>query len=271
MAYDTIESSRDDGRPYFLYQFVRGAITTRLAASEDNLIVGGFTWTASPIAHGVIEQNGDIERSSLELEFPLDDTFAFGLLVPNTQVMTITVFRIHYSDVAAEMRQYWKGRLVGATSGEHTIKVTTESVFSSLRRPGCRVRVQRSCRHDHYGAVGCTLSRAAYEVAMSVTAISGLTLTIPAAAGGGYTNKLGAGIVNWNGIFGQIDYHSGTSVVLVTEIPGLEEALAGGAQAVLVAPGCSRALTRCVEFNNYLNFGGFKWLPKQNPFSTSIA
>jgi hypothetical protein len=272
MTYDAQEFSVKGGRPYFLYQFARGAVVTRLAASPVQLTVGGHDWEPSPIAHDILEQSGNVERSELEITLPLTDPFGIGLLSPQAEVMTCTIFRGHYSDLADELRQYWKGRLVGAHSTGTRIIMKTENVFTSLRRPGCRVRVQRTCRHDLYGR-GCNLDRADWDIAATITAVTGLNLTVPVA--NGYTDgKFRAGMVEWNNIFGYIDRHSGATLRLVTEIPGLDDAIAGGSQAAKIYPGCDRNLISefgCSSFANQLNYGGFRWIPTINPFTNSIT
>lgn len=272
MPYDAQEFSIKGGQPFWLYQFARGAVVTRLAASPVALTAGGQAWTASPITHDVVEQTGNVERSELEMSLPISDPFAISLLSPQTIVMTATLFRGHFSDGTGELRQYWKGRVVGARSNRTIVIIKTENVFTSLRRPGCRVRVQRTCRHDLYGH-GCNLNRADWDVAATITAMSGLVLTVPVAAG--YTSgKFKAGMVEWNGLFGFIEYHNGSALQLVSDIPGLDDAVAGGAQSCLIYPGCDRSLDGafgCTSFNNHLNFGGFRWIPQNNPFTTSIV
>lgn len=271
--YDDYEGSGADGQPFFMYQFARGAATpTYLAALPSNKVYDGITWTASEVRHEVLEQSGNVERNELELTFSISDTFAFGLLIPQFEITTVTVFRAHLNDPAQERRQYWKGRIVGATTTAEEIKVRTENVFTSLRRPGCRVRVQRPCRHDLYG-IECGADKNDFDHGVVVTAIAGLMLTIPAAAS--YAARtFEAGMILWNNIYGTVDYHSGTSVRLVTELPGLEEALAGGSQSAVLYDGCDRSLTGtrgCVHFNNVLNYGGFRWIPKLNPFTNRIV
>lgn len=272
MTYNAQEASIADGRPYWLYQFARGATVTRLVAAPVQVTVGGHTWDPSSIKHAELEQTGNVERSELELEFPLSDTFAFDLLAPATEVTTITLFRAHYSDGANELRQYWKGRIVGAESGGLTIKVKTENVFTSLRRPGCRVRVQRSCRHDHYG-LECGVDKTAFDVSATITAISGLALTVPAASGAP-DGRYNAGMVKWTTLYGFIESHVGSTLTLVSEIPGLEAALGGGSQAATLYPGCDRSqsdTTGCGFYSNDLNYGGFRWLPSNNPFNDSLV
>jgi hypothetical protein len=131
MSYDTPEASVKDGRPYFLYQFASSAGTTRLTSEPVDLTRdagdGDVTWTASPISHDKMEQNGNVEKQEIELTFPLSDTFAAGFLVPATAITTLTVFRGHHTDLTDELRTIWKGRVVGAHSGGQTITMLGES------------------------------------------------------------------------------------------------------------------------------------------------
>jgi Uncharacterized conserved protein (DUF2163)/Phage conserved hypothetical protein BR0599 len=273
MAFDPQEFSIKGGQPYWLYQFARGAAVTRLAAHPVALSVDGQVWEPSPISHDILEQTGNVERSELELILPLSDPFAITLLSLQTMVMTLTIFRGHFTDVTAELRQYWKGRIVSATSSGTEVRIKTENVFTSLRRPGCRVRVQRTCRHDLYGH-GCNLNKDAWAVAATITGISGVNLTVPVA--GGYpSGRFRAGMVLWQGNYGFVQAHSGTTLGLIADMPGLDDAfIASGAQACTIYPGCDRSLDSgfgCTSFGNHLNYGGFKWIPQTNPFTTSIV
>ncbi len=106
---------------------------------------------------------------------------------------------------------------------------------------------------------------------MVATAQDGLTLTVPLASDPLYVGKLAYGIVNWNGIFSLIEIHAGTSITLVVAIQGLGQAIIDdGPQDILVAVGCNRSHPRCVELENWLNFGGFHHMPDRNPFNSSI-
>lgn len=272
MTYAAYEESVHGGRPFFMYQFARRATTTRLAASKDDVTFDGDTWLKSSVTHDTLEQTGDVERNELELQLPISDTFAFNLLQPQTTVMTLTIFRGHRDDPDQEKRMYWKGRIVGPVSEESIVKIKTENVFTSLRRPGCRVRVQRTCRHDLYG-LECTLDLTDFAVACTITAMVGLNITVPVAAG--FTDgEYKAGMIKWNDEFGFISSHVGSSLRLVAEIPGLEEALSGGGQAATIYRGCNRNLVSangCSSFGNQLNFGGFRWIPQYNPFNSSIV
>ncbi|TGT72902.1 DUF2163 domain-containing protein [bacterium M00.F.Ca.ET.159.01.1.1] len=277
MSYDTPESSVDQGQPYFLYLLDNGVSPVRLTSDAAKILAdpegigSDQTWLPSPIAHADIEQTGNIEKNSVELTFPLSDVYAKTLLSPASEVTTVTVWRGHHTDLSGELRSVWKGRVVDAKSAKQNIKVSVESVFTSMRRPGCRARYQRTCRHALYFP-GCNLRVEDFEVSASVTAASGLTLTIPAAASqsDGYYK---AGLVIFDGLYGWIGDHTGGTITLIGIIDGLSEYVAAhGSAPVFIAPGCDLSESTCAnKFSNFLNYGGFKNMSDNNPFSQSIT
>ncbi|WP_210236335.1 hypothetical protein, partial [Mesorhizobium sp. M2D.F.Ca.ET.232.01.1.1] len=152
------------------------------------------------------------------------------------------------------------------------IKVSVESVFTSMRRPGCRARYQRTCRHALYFP-GCNIDVDDFKVAGTVTAVSGLALTVAEAAL--QTDQYyKAGLVIFNDLFGWIGDHIGSTLTLIGAIDGLAEYVtAHGSASVFIAPGCdlSTGPNGCAKFSNFLNMGGFEFMSDNNPFSQSIT
>lgn len=271
MSYETPESSVDQGQPYFLYLFDNGVKPYRFCSDPVVLTKMGENWQPSPVAHAEIEQTGNIEKNSNELTFPLGDQYARTLLVPANEVTSVTVWRGHHTDLSEEHRVVWKGRVVAAKSGKQNIKVTVESVFTSMRRPGCRARYQKPCRHVLYFP-GCNLNVDDFKTAATVSAISGLELTVSTAASqaDGYYK---AGLVIFAGLYGWVESHVGNKLTLVEMINGLEDWLAAnGSAPVDIAPGCDLSKGVCnTRFHNGLNHGGEPYLPNKNPFTESIT
>lgn len=272
MSYDTPEASVSDGQPYFLYLFDNGIEPVRLTSDATRLqrTVGdtAYWFEKSPIRHSDLEQNGSIEKASVDFAFPLSDKFARSLLPAASAITTVTIWRGHHTDLSEELRVVWRGRVVGTKDTGLSIAVSAESVFTSLRRPGCRARYQRTCRHALYFD-GCNLDKADFEVAATVTAIDGLVLTIPVAddePDGEYK----AGMIEFNGAFGFFVSHVGQTCTLLNEVPGLADATLP--VSVKIYPGCDLSITRCSErFDNVGNNGSFPFMPDENPFSISIV
>lgn len=271
MSYAEPETSIDKGEPYFLYLFDNGITQKRLTSEPNEVVRLGERWLPSPVAHADIEQTSNIEKNSVDLTFPLSDPFARSLTRPASEITTVTIWRGHRTDPDSEFRVCWKGRIITPKKAKQTIKVGVESVFTSLRRPGCRARYQRTCRHALYFA-GCNLNLADKKIPATVTAMAGdLSLTVPEAALSA-DGEYKAGLVIFNGLFGWIGSHSGNSLILIGSINGLAEAVAAsGSVAVEIAPGCDLSEARCAQLGNHLNHGGFKNLPNINPFTQGIV
>lgn len=275
MSYDIPEVSVADAEPYFLYQFSDTAGTTYLTSEPESIVRESQVWIPESISHSNVQITGNVEKNDLVMEVPLSSEFGQLLLLPATSIMTLTIFRGHHSDLTDELRPIWKGRVVGARSGKQTIRIVTESIYTSLRRTGCTARVQRSCRHALY-LPGCNLDKDLFAIPATITAISGLTLTVPEAEGSGIVDgQFKAGMFDFNGNWGFINYHVGTTIKIISEVPTLEDEFEVASPPILnitLYPGCDRSEDIChSRFDNILNYGGFKRRPKKNPFSGSVV
>jgi hypothetical protein len=276
MSYDTFDRSIDSGQPYFLYLLDNGVTKTRFTSEADLVVAdpeetgSGQSWKPSPIIHADIEQTGNIERNSVDLTFPLSDPYARTLLKPASEITTVTIWRGHRADPDEELRAVWKGRVVTATAAKLNIKVSVESAYTSLRRPGCRARYMRSCRHALYFP-GCNLNVDDWKVPATVSAATGgLVLTVAEAAAESDAFYK-AGLVIFDGIYGWIGEHIGDQLTLIGEVAGLAEAIeADGSAAVFIAPGCdlTPGPNGCAKLNNSLNYGGFWFMSDTNPFGS---
>lgn len=278
MTYATPENSTDDGAPYFLYLFNNGVTKHRFTNDADTKLADPEEtgtpqkWYKSSIAHTEIEQTGNIERNSVDITFPLSDAYARTLLKPASEVTTVAIWRGHHTDPDGELEVFWKGRIVDTTDSKLNIKVTVELASTSMRRPGCRARYMRTCRHALYFS-GCNLNLDDWKIPATVSAAAGLVLTIAAAAAQP-NDYYKAGLVIFDGLYGWIGSHVGSTITLIGEIEGLaDKVAAAGSAAVEIAPGCdlSTGPNGCAKFDNFLNFGGFEFLPDSNPFSSSIT
>jgi uncharacterized phage protein (TIGR02218 family) len=274
MSYASIETSPAGGRPYFLYQFSRGASVWRFTSrAADWVSQNGagdeITWAASTLSHGDVVQSAEIERGRLPLTFPLSDAFARRFLgTPGPTITTLTIFRGH-EQVPDEVVVHWKGRVIGAEVEGQRISLTCESIFSTLRRTGVRARYQRICRHALYG-LGCGLDIAAHLTAATVTTIAGRVLTVPEAAGqpdGWYR----AGVLRFEDNHGFIVDNVGETLRLSAAMPDLAAAMETAVTVpVEVAPGCDLRMSTCQsKFENLASFGGFPAIPGRNPFGGS--
>lgn len=271
MSYSDYETSVEDGRPFYLYQFASGAEVWRFAALEQVREANGETWDPRQIGHGSVVQSGDPRRVDLSVSMPISDPWARRFLGAPGDPMTITIFRGHHHDPSGDVVAWWKGRVISARTEGERILLRCESLFTSMKRQGVRAKYQRTCRHALYHG-GCRLALADWQAAGTVSAIGGrgVGLTVAEAAEA-EDGRFSGGILQFGDVMGMIARHAGATVRLFARMPALEaEVAANGSASVLLAPGCDLTRATCDrKFGNVLNFGGFPLIPGRNPFDGS--
>ena len=263
MTYATVETSAQSGRPVELYEFLNGTAAFRYTSADGDVVYGGNTYEAVPIARGAVEATSETARLALEITCARDlavlDMFT---VAPPEEVVSITLLRLHAGD--GEAITMWAGRVLNVTWNNDAADIHCESVYASLKRVGLRRLYQKGCPHVVYGT-GCALSRASYKATKTVSSVSGTTVSISSIGAvdayyaGGYLEWVSGGVTHRRAIRSQ----TGGSVVINFAVPGL----AGGASVDLY-PGCDHTLSTCAsKFANSENFGGFPFFPDKNPFA----
>lgn len=283
MTYPAIESSRQSGRPVFLYRMVQGSLVWLFTTAARVIEFGGEDYKPSSVSSTELKQSSEMAKDGIRLTFPRTDEFASQFLGYSPDlVTTVTVFRLHTSDPDSEAIVYWKGRVASSKAAGARIELECESIFTSLRRPGLRARYQRSCRHALYGR-GCRLDPEAFAVPGTLTAISAnaVTVTVPEAATYEDGWFFGGMLRASDGALRLIVGHSGSTITLSRPLARLAQdlALAGygndygnqyGSPVCKLYPGCDHSTATCLgKFDNLDNHGGFPFIPLKNPFGGS--
>jgi uncharacterized phage protein (TIGR02218 family) len=263
MTFATLETSGASGSPVELYEFTRGTSAWRYTSGAEEVTHNLRVYTPAPIQRGGIELGQEMGRAALEVRLArgldvADDAVAG---IPS-EVMALTIYRLHRGD--AEVAVAWMGRVLTADYRGVEVVLHCEPVFTSLRRIGLRRLYQLGCPHVLYGS-GCGVDPLDHQVQGAVSAISGVTVTVPAAdtpADGHFSG----GVLAWS-LYGAIQRrmiagHAGATLSLLGQPFGLE---VGG--TVILLPGCDHILATCsAKFDNSDRFGGFPNIPKKNPF-----
>lgn len=279
MAYTDQETSIQDGTPYFLYEFNTNSTTYRYTDYPETIVWNSLTWEPFPIKHTEVKQSNELSKNSMTVTIPIQGAFADIFLgwSPDHAV-SFTLRRGHFG--STDTLVYWKGRVSSHNLKQQMVELKCESIFTSMRRPGIRARYQRNCRHALYSA-GCGVDKATFAVAGSITAVTGLVLTVPEAASQSDGWFAGGALEFPDGSFRMITSHVGDQITIsrqnryLTDIFtstgwGLSWGQYWGGFAVTLYPGCDRTLNTCLtKFNNILNNGGFKWIPQKNPMGGS--
>lgn len=227
----------------------------------------GNTYVPTTITRGDMVQREDMNRQNLTLKIPFDNPMPeiYFKEVPDV-VAIVTMYRFEEDQSTSEpnVLVYWKGRIAGFKANGQEVTFDCESVFTSMRRTGNRAMYSVQCRHALYGT-SCGVDKAEYAITGTVTSINGIEVTLtltdpPEELSGQY---FVGGMMEYNGLFRFITNQGTGFVRLWREMPDLEVG-----NTVTVYPGCDRSLSTCKnKFSNVINYGGFPWLPKSNPFS----
>lgn len=266
MTYDARERSADLARPVEIYTFARGSIAWRFTSADRAVIVETQTYQPAVIRRSSIEQGPEISRSGMKLTVPRDFNIAdLYRIAPPSDTITLTLRQYHEGD--GEVAVIWQGRVLSVSFSGSEAEIELEPQSTSLRRTGLRRIYQKQCPFALYGP-DCKIDPAAYRVTGAVVTITGLTVSVLAAAAqpdgyyeGGYLEWLLApGVYERRFIF----EHTGSALVLDVQPLGLSVG-----EEVRIYPGCDHSLSTCnSKFGNALNYGGMPYIPLKNPFGS---
>jgi hypothetical protein len=255
-------------RPIELYRFVQDGVVNTFTSADEDVVYLAETYSAIAIGRSKIESKNELSKANIDVSLGINNTVARGWMNAESELpLVLTVFQ--QNELGTNV--IWKGRHAATKPRVSDIVFSFESIFTSLRRPGLRARVQRNCRHALYRR-GCGLDMADFAEVREATAVSanGLVVTIPTAAadpaGDYFTGILEA----TDGTMRFITSHSGASITLSRAIGSLVTALGSGPVNVTLYPGCDRSRGRCsARFGNLARNGAFPFIPIRNPFDGS--
>lgn len=238
----------------------------------------GEVYAPAAVQHSEVESKEDIARANLDITFDVYNDAARRWMKDSIEaIVTATVWQLHEDD---DVSVIWKGRLTGVRPSGVDIKLSFDSIFTSLARPGLGARYQRMCRHALYGR-GCKVAKSAHGVQGVPSAVAGAVVTVPEAAGYPDGWFSGGMIETPDGALRFVIGHAGAQLTLMRPMEslirlftqqgyGTSYGMIYGGLVVKLYPGCDRSRGTCnSKFNNLENYGGFDWIPTRNPFAGS--
>lgn len=269
MTFDAIESSIDQGRPVWLYDFDNAPMHWRYTSADADVLWNTYTWEHRTIAHDHIANTSETSRNDLTLKVAetLEFVQQYRVVGPSTPVL-LTVRKYHYGDANAVVEWYGRVSSVG-WPGQYCV-IVAQPATAGLQQTGLRRRVSINCEYPLYsiGEGRCNLLRSTVSVPATITAIT--TNTVSAAEVGthpdgyfvgGYIAWLSAdGVQQRRFVLG----HVGTVLTLLSGSYDLSVGL-----GVVAQPGCAHTVAACKAFGNLPNYGGLPYLPIRSPFDGS--
>lgn len=267
MGFDLIERSRRLGRPQALLRLTRGSLVERYTAADRDVEIGADTYTPLAVSRTPIRDGGERKKEMVTVTVPINaPCAAWWRPYPPTQPVLVTWLAKHYGDAEAVIE--WTGRVIDHKFLDTTLQLFCEQSRTLARKRGTPRRWQRGCDLALYsqGLGLCNVDKSLHDVAATLTAASGTTLTA-AAFGGVASGRLAGGWFEWTRPDGETDRrsivsHSGTSIVVNYGSADFAVDLVGTAYK-----GCKHTFADCdTEFDNAPNYGGSMYMPVRSPF-----
>lgn len=264
MTYTAYETATQTGAPVMLLYFAKGAVVWRYNTGPVDITVLGESWTSAPITPSKLSLTNDVVKDALELQFPMDNSFAAQFLAPNPDdEATVIIYRLHVVDEDEDAQVVWQGTASSAFLADKGITVTCEHISKRMARSSLMATYQGQCRHAVYSA-RCGLDRADFDYSATVDSVSGSLVTLQ--AGHGITDGALTGGEIQKGAYRRfIVLHSGDDLTLIRPLSGL-----AASDSVTLIEGCDRTMATCITKNNVENYGGFPWIPTINPFKNGL-
>lgn len=160
MTFDGRETSVADGQPVELYKLVLSGRTYYLTTAEEDVIVGGFTYAATPGLSRTpitLQQVGKVRTLDVTLE---RTNQAARVLVSNgipPRTATLLIRRVHRGD--AEAVQIWSGNIAKVRLDGVTLHLTVPNAMDvQLGAELPFAEISGTCQHVLYGAA-CGVNR----------------------------------------------------------------------------------------------------------------
>ena len=268
-AYDDAEQSAHGGSPVEGYKFTGTFNNYYYTSADQDVTIDGQLYETALISRKAIEV-GTQEDSHLDLELeipfdlPLATDYAFQISPPN---LTLEILRYHEgTNPASDWIVVWKGIVTSFSASGHIVKVRVPSIFSVfLNGEVPSVYYQNMCNHVLYDD-RCKLLSSSFQQDTTVTLVDIDLITV---ADDGFADGfLRAGeIVNTTKGERRLIIDNVSDVVTIN-FPFINAEVG---DSVSLFAGCDHAFTTCRDkFSNTLNFGGFPYVPSDNPFESEL-
>lgn len=267
MSYSSYENSEDLGNPLELYKFSSTSFNSNYYYNngEEDFIYLADTYTPENIKRSQPEIAQERSAQTITVQVPMDIGIAdkyLGYLPPTT--VWLTIYRVHRTD--GEVATFWTGKVTSVSRQQHELVFSCQPIDTAFEKVGLRRFYGAGCNHMLYDPNSCRVDKDLFKATGTITSFSGLTINssiFSSQPNGWWT----AGFMQRsNGEMRFITDHSGSTVTILYPFSNLQIS-----ETVDIYAGCDRKYPTCInKFNNKDNYGGFPFVPTDDPFKSGL-
>lgn len=270
MTFEAQETSRESGSVLELYTFIFGQEIFRFTSFQRDVTWQGFGYTSEPISRSKTTASIEGTAGQLTVTMPIDNPVPqkFIANVPG-KVGSVRVLRAHITDALEEAVVLFDGFVANVTlDGELEAKVLCNPNTNVFKRSGPRFTYLGLCNHILYDE-RCKVDISLFTFTGLVSSVVDSTITVNGASVlgadffvGGFARFPAGGTDDARMILAQ----SGDVMTLLIPF-----SLNVSGQDIDLFAGCAHDLTTCdVKFDAVLDYGGFPFVPRKNPFNVTL-
>ena len=230
-------------------------------------------FTPEHISHGRMKQNFEsVYDIDLEVTVPKENAIAkiFRGTSPQRTVW-LKIFSAQRG--SSDVKAIWVGRIRhGELISGTATKLLAEPIGTMVKRGGLRMNCQTMCNHFLYSpACGISVTDPNFTLP-SCTIQNGSKLEDGIIICDQLATKENEwfkhGFIELNDHFYMVTYHQGSKIKLFNPVENGELG-----QVFSISAGCDHEFkTGCMKkFKNHINFGGFPWMPDDDPYTTGVG
>lgn len=256
-----IKEEAFERKPVELYHLWMGTTHWRYTSGDVEVEYGGNPYLPATIKRGQVEYNSNLEVSQLQIQFahitePIIDYIAMNPV----ELVWVEVLKLFRDQTPLEASAVFIGQIKSVSLKGVSAQATCVGFEFFLKQPVPQLRYQAKCNWRLFDSK-CGKTSTGYTD-MTTVSVSEDRLTLTSTAFGARGDDYFAwGYVVFDEYKRLIVEHTGNDIKIRFKIPGVIT----GSEVTAYA-GCDGSVFTCEnKFNNLNSFGGFPYMPLDNP------
>lgn len=269
--YTDKEYSVAEGSPYEAYRFIGSVKNYYYTSAETDITISGQVYSSvNPIRRSAISITGHQEDCpDLEIEVPYDLELVqdYGYGVPPSG-LRLELLRYHEgTDPSTDYVVIWKGVVGPISISGHMAKIVVPNIFSLMLRGEIpSVYYHPPCNHVLYDS-RCGMVSTDFDQATTVVTVTAED-TIEVDDDGFADEYLRGGEIVNDATGERRLIVDNVANVITLNFPFQSIAVD---DAVTLYAGCNHSFAMCkARFDNAINYGGYPFIPEDNPFESEL-